>query len=157
MDYKETLPVRSFTQLALLLLLPPPLPPPFQDWRLWPWKQTAKCVLSTCNVGSCLRSLAKFTKKCIYDGKRELKHFFWKKDYSFQQLEKRFSFRFLCDHNRQRKMCRSFHFSSSYQPPGKKPFNRLSIVCDYCCLLFTHALKVGDIVCYGYLFHIVFH
>ena len=68
---------------------PPPPPPSFSKTGGYDHGSKLLSVLSTCNVGSCVRSLATFTKKCIYDGKKELKHFFWKNDYSFQQLEKK--------------------------------------------------------------------
>ena len=152
MDYKETLPVRSFTHLALLLLL--------HLSKIGGYDHGSK-PLSVCwalvTLGHVYPHWQNLQRNVYMMGRGNWNISSEKKDYSFQQLEKRFIFRFLCDNNRQRKMCRSFHFSSSYQPPGNKPFNRLSIVCDYCCLLFTLALKVGDVVCYGYLFHIMFH
>ena len=148
-DCQEDIPVRSFPHLS-----PPPSLPQIVGYD---HGNKPLSVLSTCNFGSCVRSLAPFTKKCIYAGKKELKYFFWKKDYSFQQLEKRFIPGFLRDHNSQRQICRSFPFSSSYQLLGTISFNWLSIGRGHCCLLFTQTLKVGNIICYSYLFHIVFH
>ena len=75
-DYKETLPVRSFTHLAPSTTNPPT--PPSPNFQIGGYDHGSKplSVLSTCNVGSCVRLLATFKKKCMYAGKEELKPFF---------------------------------------------------------------------------------
>ena len=76
-----------------------------------------------------------------YAGTKELKHFFWKKENSFQQLEKKEDFWIL--------LCCFFYVVY--------PFLVTVNLVIIAVLLFTRTIKVADVIYYGYLFHIVFH
>ena len=145
---------RSHTRLVISPSLPPH---PFLS-QIVGYDHGSKplSMLSTCNLCTFTGTIYKEMYIC-WKERIQNTFFFLKKDYSFQQLEKRFISRFLCDHNSQRQICPSMPFSSSYQPLRNKPFKWLSIGRNHCCFLFTQTLKVGNIICYGYLFHIVFH